>query len=149
MKILAALAATISISACSEFNADVKAGKVAPPGSYLHSCKEIKFDGRHLDAHCWQKDGTGPVGASLDTLGCMDLIRNMDGVLTCSKGDAPPPTGSYYQSCRSIEVSSGAMMLDCDKGGKFGGKANWNHNARIDIPCTGDLANINGTVICK
>lgn len=118
--------------------------RVPPAGSYEKTCRKVTFDGTTLRATCiTQDEHIAP--ALLDVTGCRDDIRNMDGELTCSKGDSDPPKGSYYASCRSILVEGSAMLLTCQAG-----SGKWIHTSRFDFSsCRTDIANIDGQVICR
>jgi len=75
-------------------------GGTTPPGSYQQSCRDIYVNGTTLYATCKTRDGgwsSTPTSLS-NTNQCIGGVLNIDGVLRCSMGEAPP-NGSYMRSC--------------------------------------------------
>ncbi|MFG1477397.1 CVNH domain-containing protein [Xanthobacter sp. V4C-4] len=136
-------------------------GNVAPPGSYLSSCRDIVFDSQTLRALCLNRLGTW-LPATLHVGSCRGRdISNEDGSLRCDGsssgnrgggssggwgGGEPLPPGSYIATCQDITFSGGAIRARCqDRGGFF----------RTSVPlyvsqCQrgADIYNDNGSLRC-
>jgi hypothetical protein len=73
------LAAAIVLGAVTLAHAQV------PPGSYLQSCSNVRFDGRQLSAVCADRYGRR-VPTSLMVGNCGSAISNVNGQLACEYG---------------------------------------------------------------
>jgi hypothetical protein len=84
-------------------------------GSYKSSCRGSAMDNTVLRSSC--KEINGPyVASQLDVTGCRGDIANVNGALTCPKGDSDPPAGSYIRSCRDIVTRAGTLSAKCATG---------------------------------
>jgi len=118
-----------------------------PEGSYRQTCKDLELKGDLLTAQCLtRKEKYEP--ARLVIYGCLDDIANMDGQLSCSKGNRLPPSGSYKLTCRHIEMGTIVnvpMTAQCLA--RDGDWKRTNHSAVCENGR--DLANINGQLSCQ
>jgi hypothetical protein len=111
------------------FNADgtleCNRGGFPPSGSYQNSCRLFYVIGPSLFAQCKNDSnifvGPGDRGTSLPSSSqpasfgqCLGDILNFDGELHCST--APPPGGSYLQSCSEVWFDSGVLHAHCRRG---------------------------------
>lgn len=120
-----------------------------PNGSYLLTCSEVKWGERvsptFLAAKCIKIDES-QIYTGLDVAGCNGDIANMDGELSCPKGDTPPPPGSYLMTSRHIVTKSGAIAsAQCLRiDGRWQVSSHSGHCGYGQ-----DLANLNGTLTCN
>lgn len=84
-----------------------------PAGSYRQSCDQCQVSGGDLTALCKSMRGAQVTSTLFGFSTCHSGIENLDGYLTCSKGDAQPPAGSYRASCRNVNVEKGSLYADC------------------------------------
>ena len=115
-----------------------------PRGSYQRSCRNITWDCKTLSAICASRSG----GTQQSTLSapelCIGDIANMDGVLRCSKGSAPPG-GSYTQSCRDIRVENGLLSAQCRHS-----NGQWTNSPPLAFGnCRNGIDNMEGTLRCR
>ena len=73
------------------------AAQVPPPGSYLHSCRDVRLQGRTLVALCRRGDGRWRPAALPEAGRCIGDIRNVDGTLRCNGNGLPPPHNRYRE----------------------------------------------------
>ena len=105
--LLAALTMQTLVSA-----ADCGAAANVPAGSYRQSCTACSVGGGNLTAFCKTTRNQDRQSTLFNFPACRSGIENMDGFLTCSKG-APPPNGTYKESCRNINVENNALYATC------------------------------------
>ncbi|WP_392530160.1 CVNH domain-containing protein [Nostoc sp. C117] len=133
-----------------------------PPGSYQRSCWNIQAIGNTngditLYATCSNGNGEA-VNSQLrhyDT--CKEDISNIDGYLTCARGNFAPPPGSYRETCRDLYVKEltpirfrlSAICQSID-GGWHPTAIEYTHDYRNrqvwSWTCETDLSNINGVL---
>jgi hypothetical protein len=75
---------------------------------------------------------------------CRSALSNQDGVLSCAKGDADPPAGSYRQTCREISFSNGVLSAACRTR-----QGHWTRSELNHKDCAGDVANDDGSLKCS
>ncbi|MFM9863299.1 MAG: CVNH domain-containing protein [Micropepsaceae bacterium] len=133
-----------------------------PQGSYQNSCDNESIYGDTLRARCETEDGDF-TNSRLDNFDdCVGDISNIDGRLTCTRGDDDPgddgpgdgrdddrgdriPRGSYQQTCQNERVESGDLVADCaDRNGRLRHSELANHRF-----CRGDIRNDNGVLSCR
>jgi hypothetical protein len=116
-----------------------------PQGTYKQSCSNCSVSGSNLTAKC------NPIKATYNQFystlnnyeACRSGIDNFDGNLTCDKGDAPAPAGSYRDSCRDINVEKGSLYAKCRTVG-----GDWKEAAVKLNTCNQSVYNTNGTLGC-
>jgi hypothetical protein len=119
-------------------------GGTPPAGSYSKSCRDTWVSGSTLHSSC--KDWGG--GWRATTLNefkfCRTTVSNMDGYLTCVRGYANPPAGSFYKSCRNINFDSTGLAADCKT---FSGS--WLHTSIMLVEnCRSAVSNMDGHLTC-
>ena len=121
-----------------------------PPGTYLQSCGGVSSIGSMVTAkQCQNRAGSYLYNQSFNFAGCQDDIRNIDGNITCSKGDRPPPRGSYLATCVQVAVKSDVLYAKCKPASGIDNTSNW-QNTSINHyrSCGGDIVNQNGSLRC-
>jgi hypothetical protein len=88
-------------------------GNMPFSGSYMQTCRFIYVIGTTLIADCKEDSGRWHGAVQLpNMLSCLNgSIINVSGVLQCSS--APPPGGSYKQSCDDIWYFDGVLHARC------------------------------------
>lgn len=119
-----------------------------PPGSYRYTCDGFNWIpnqiGKHLTARCIKRN-EDRMYTALDLTGCRDDISNMDGTLSCSKGDSDPPKGSYRATTRLIVMANGRIS----SAESLAGNGQWVRSSHPGFCGYGqDLANVDGTLTC-
>ena len=116
----------------------------APPGSYQQSCSDVQvLSGNTLFAICTMRSGFPSPTWLADYVTCVGDISNYDGHLECSRG-APPPGGSYTQSCRDLFMSGTTLSASCQTE-----SGAWTETQLHGTDqCVGDIANYNGVLEC-
>jgi CVNH domain len=113
-----------------------------PRGSYQRSCQSIGWDCKTLTASCKSRQGSN-VQSSL-TPPCIGDIANMNGVLRCSTGTAPP-SGPYTNSCRDIWMGGGLLNAECRHS-----NGQWTTSPPLRVAsCRNGIDNIEGTLKCR
>lgn len=87
-----------------------------PAGSYRQSCSTCAVSGTNLTASCKRiaNNYNAYISSTLFNYpSCRSGIENIDGYLTCAKGDAPLPGGTYASSCRNLNVEKGTLYATC------------------------------------
>jgi len=127
------------------FNTSASAQGNLPSGSYKESCKDIqKMPGNVLWAMCEKRDGTYQK-STLQLSECEGDISNNNGQLNCKKKPGKrPPSGSYQNSCKDIQVEGKQLKAKCQKQ-----NGSWNNTKLNYKNCTGDIRNDNGELSCK
>ena len=115
-----------------------------PKGSYQQSCNNVSAQGSTLSASCKNRGGGWQQTTLSDYRQCIGDISNMNGSLQCSKG-APPPGGSYKQSCQDIFMAGSTLKASCkNRGGQ------WVATSLDGVnQCVGDIANLDGALRCS
>jgi hypothetical protein len=115
-----------------------------PRGSYQQSCQRVTWDCKRLSAVCRNRQGANVQTSLGGTESCIGDIANMNGILRCSTGMAPPG-GSYKQSCRDIFVGSGLLHAECRQS-----NGTWSQSRALPFgQCRNGIDNINGTLTCR
>jgi hypothetical protein len=115
-----------------------------PAGTYSKSCSRIRIENGTLFGEC-RKIGGGTRSASLKVEDCIVGIDipNVDGYLSCDKGDQPAPGGSYRKTCRDLSMNQGVLSAQC---------LNYSREfkaASLDIRnCQEPVENNNGQLTC-
>lgn len=113
-----------------------------PGGSYLKTCQSITQIQSTVKAKC--DNGHGSLRAtSIDLERCQPGVGldNIYGTLTCH---SRLPPGSYKQSCGGAVVMDGILRASClTRSGAASGT-----RIRLDSCPRGDIANINGQLLC-
>ncbi|MBD2303176.1 hypothetical protein [Nostoc sp. FACHB-190] len=128
-----------------------------PSGSYQATCTQVQVvvssaNSSHLQGYCKDRRGYPQIAVLENFDKCRGDIYNLDGFLTCVKGDSDAPSGSYRQSCYDIEVQGNLLYATCKtSSGNPGrnGRGKWIdttlNNFRL---CSKDIANTNGFLRC-
>ena len=113
-----------------------------PDGSYLKTCQNISQTQSTVLARC--ENGRGflrAISINLDRCQPGVGLDNIYGVLTCH---SRLPSGSYRQSCSDAVVMDGFLRASClTRSGQVNGS-----QIRLDACSRGDIANINGQLLC-
>ena len=113
-----------------------------PVGSYRDSCVECEIDGPDgaLSCQCADVEGV-PITSTVDCGGSVDVL-NCNGELSCGECQLPP--GSYQDSCENCWARSDRLTCgSCERAdGTPGGTVG------LELPCTGDVTNCDGTLRC-
>jgi hypothetical protein len=135
----------VLICATRSFSASDCSGGALPPGTYKQSCNSCSVSGSNLTAQCNQIKGTyNQFYNTLNNYGaCRSTIENFDGYLTCEKGDAPAPAGSYKNSCRDIDVEKGQLYAKCRNAA-----GDWKEASVKITTCNQSVYNSDGALGC-
>jgi hypothetical protein len=86
-----------------------------PGGTYSKSCGRVRIENGSLVGEC-RKIGGGERSAVLqDFKSCWqgtDIV-NVDGFISCEKGDRPAPGGSFHSTCRDLVMNQGVLSAQC------------------------------------
>ena len=141
MKITSALSLPGLLTAAAIFAFSSPALAV-PGGSYLKTCQNITQVASTVKARC--DNGHGSLRTtSIDMDRCQPGVGldNSYGNLTCR---SRLPAGSYRQSCGGAVVMDGYLSASCyTRNGAAHGT-----RIRLDTCTRGDIANINGQLLC-
>jgi CVNH domain len=102
------------------------------------------MQGDTLFSSCKDRNGNFQDTQLANVTQCVGDIFNDNGTLQCNRG-APPPNGSYRQSCENSHMQGGTLLSTCrDRGGAL-------HQTQLaDVNhCVGDIFNDNGTLQCS
>ncbi len=113
-----------------------------PAGSYRQSCTNCSVSGGNLTAWCKTIRSQDQPSTLYNFPACRSGIENMDGFLTCSKGD-PPPNGSYKDSCRNINVEKNTLYASCRNV-----NGDWKETDLHLGYCNYEIYNTNGVLAC-
>jgi hypothetical protein len=110
-----------------------------PSGSFSQTCRRISATGNDLLAVCEKANGQF-VHSELDGFDqCVGDIGNKDGALTCLK--AP---GSFNQTCSQVMFQNDVLSALCLSANNISTQTLLAGTSQ----CTGDIANINGSLSC-
>lgn len=85
-------------------------GDKVPAGTYHTTCCGNTRHGDLLSAACQTRDGNWNRSTFDLAAACRTDVYNLDGFLTCMRGDFDPPGGSYIQTCRDIIAKKGGTL---------------------------------------
>lgn len=121
----------------------VNAQSRLPRGSYEQTCRDSYVSGNTLYSIC--KDFRGNDYRYTQVVNfqeCRGDIYNVDGYVTCARGTADAPRGTYLQTCRDIEVRGNFLFATCKTA-----TPQWRNTSLQDFAGRrGDIANINGVL---
>ncbi len=121
---------------------------VPPQGSYQRTCRFAYVVDNVLKAECKTRDGQW-ISTFLPLSDCQDPVRNFNGTLTCFRGDAPPPPGSYPATCTNLAVHKNILSGVCDPIQKGGGVTWGPVTSTLNLSkCVGVVSNISGFLTC-
>jgi CVNH domain len=138
-----------SVSTCTSRVANIHGhltcaqGGKPPAGTYSRSCWDVVVNGSSLAATCRAINGSSRSSTLSLTEPCRGAVRDVDGYLTCNRGSADPPPGSYLKTCIDIKVDGNALQARCED---TTGTPVATH-LDDDRGCTA-IANHNGTLSC-
>ena len=138
----AALFAALIVQA-PVFAADCGASANVPAGSYRQSCTACSVSGESLTAWCKSIRNQDRQSTLYNFHACRSGIENMDGFLTCNKGDSPPG-GSYKGSCRNINVERNTLYASCRNV-----NGDWKEANLALGHCNYEIYNTNGALACS
>ena len=120
-------------------------GRGQPTESFRQSCQVIRESRYNIEAYCGAIDGR-QVYSNFDRSYCTGDIANIDGYLECRGGynQAFLPSGSYLNSCTSCSADSRSLECQCR-----GIRGNFKFSLLNYRQCYGDIANIDGTLMCS
>ena len=117
--------------------------------SFLRTCTSVKVDQRMLYARCQTISGTWQHTRLYRWESCMGDIANIDGELQCQREPERAsywsvPAGSYRSTCEDVQTYGSDLSATCQRrDGRWVSTTLPNY-----LRCTGDLANIDGTLRC-
>jgi hypothetical protein len=115
-----------------------------PAGSFSQTCINLVLSGATLTGDCVNLNGVF-TKSTLEVADCRSGVSNIDGVLSCEKGTAAAPKGSYKETCRNIVVSGSLVKAQCrQRNGSY-------TDAEIDFATCGTVAirNVDGKLACS
>jgi len=116
-----------------------------PLGSYEQTCGGSYVSGNTLYSACSSKSSSTRYAQLVSYQECRGDIANLDGFLTCPKGDADAPDGSYLYSCRDLVVRRNNLYATCQT--NIGSWVNTNPTNLANFGSyRGDIVNIDGTL---
>ena len=125
------------------------AWEVFEQDSFLRSCESVQVERGMLRARCQTVSGAWQSTLLQGWESCSGDIANIDGQLQCRREPErvslwSVPSGSYLRTCEDVEVHGTYLSATCQR---MDGR--WVSAALSHYPrCSGDLANINGTLRC-
>jgi hypothetical protein len=114
-----------------------------PPGSYVETCRGIRFDDNTLTAKCQTMNGRWVRTTLRDRQQCVGGIVNDDGQLQCGRRTFAAH-GSFLQTCAPVYVRGDFLRARCQT---VNGGWVWSSLNDFD-DCHGDIANQNGQLRC-
>jgi hypothetical protein len=123
--------------------ADCGDGANVPAGSYRQSCTNCVAAGGSLTASCKKINSQYNNSTLYSYQSCRSGVSNMDGYLTCDKGDSAPPGGSYKASCRSLNVEKGTLYATCRNV-----RGDWKEASLTLGACNYEIYNADGALAC-
>lgn len=118
-------------------------GANVPAGSYRQSCDRCVASGGTLTASCKKMNGLPNDTTLYKFESCRSGIENMDGYLTCARGDAALPNGSYKASCRNLNVEKNTLYATCRNV-----NGDWKEASLPLGYCNYQIYNTDGTLAC-
>ena len=143
MSLSAALLTTLFMPASSAA-ASCGDGPNVPAGSYRQSCNSCIASGGNLTASCKKINGAFNSTVLYKFQACRSGIENMDGYLTCARGDSPLPNGSYKASCRNLTVQQTTLYATCRNV-----NGDWREASLPLAYCNYEIYNANGVLVCS
>jgi hypothetical protein len=119
-------------------------GANLPAGSYRQSCNSCVASGGTLTASCKKINGLINNTTLYKFQACRSGIENMDGYLTCTRGDSPLPNGSYKASCRNLNVQQSTLYATCRNV-----NGAWKEASLPLAYCNYQIYNANGVLACS
>ena len=123
--------------------ADCGADANVPAGSYRQSCVSCAVSGGDLTASCKKINSQYNNSTLYRYQSCRSGIENMDGYLTCSKGDSALPNGTYKASCRNLNVEKNTLYASCRNV-----NGDWKEASLPLGNCNYEIYNTNGVLAC-
>lgn len=118
-------------------------GANVPAGSYRQSCTNCLASGGTLTATC-KKINNQYVNSTLYSYqACRSGIENLDGHLSCNRGDSAPPNGSYKASCYNLNVEKNNLYATCRNV-----NGDWKEASLPLGYCNYEIYNIDGVLAC-
>jgi hypothetical protein len=115
-----------------------------PAGSYRQSCNTCATSNGNLMASCKKMNNQLNDSTLYNYKACRSGIENMDGYLTCNKGDSEPPKGSYKASCRNVNVEKNTLYASCRNV-----NGDWKEASLPLGYCNYEIYNTNGVLACS
>jgi len=143
--IFGAIVLALSLTPSATAQGSCTAGNL-PAGSYRQTCTLCNVTGGNLTASCRKIKATYNSDVTSTLYGfaaCRSGIENLDGFLTCAKGDAPLPAGSYGGSCRDLNVEKNMLYATCRNV-----NGDWKPTNLSLNHCNYQIYNIDGTLAC-
>jgi CVNH domain len=114
-----------------------------PTGSYQATCSDVRMSHGALTATCLTMNQQPRRSSLASIASCVGDIANIDGQLMCNRRRIP--AGSYRQTCTGATMNGDTLSASCRT---IDGR--W-VNTRLGAvrECTGDLANLDGTLSCS
>jgi hypothetical protein len=84
--------------------------------SFHNTCRNVFwiFDPRTVSAECKTIPGSFREKTTLkDVTSCRGDMKNVDGFVTCNKGSADPPDGSYQITCHDVVLTGSKLAAVC------------------------------------
>ncbi|MBC7924853.1 MAG: CVNH domain-containing protein [Bryobacteraceae bacterium] len=123
--------------------ADCGAAVNLPAGSYRQSCDNCVASGGDLTAVCKKMNSQYNTSTVFQYKTCRSGIENLDGYLTCSKGDGALPGGSYKASCRNLNVEKNTLYATCRNV-----RGSWKEASLPLGYCNYEIYNTDGALAC-
>jgi CVNH domain len=142
MPLSAALLTTV-LMPTSSAAASCGDGANVPAGSYRQSCTSCVASGGDLTASCKKMNGQPNNTTLYKFQSCRSGIENMDGYLTCARGDGALPNGSYKASCRNLNVEKNTLYATCRNV-----NGEWKEASLPLGYCNYEIYNTNGALAC-
>jgi hypothetical protein len=143
MSLAAALLTTVLMPASSAAANSCGDNASVPAGSYRQSCDSCVASGGTLTASCKKMNGLPNNSTLYKFEACRSGIENMDGYLTCAKGDSALPNGSYKASCRNLNVEKNTLYATCRNV-----NGDWKEASLGLGYCNYEIYNTNGVLAC-
>jgi hypothetical protein len=117
-----------------------------PRGTYEQTCVNSYVSGNVLYSLCKNRSGYYNQQTQIVNFReCRGDIYNIDGFVTCTKGTAEEPRGSYRETCRDIVIRNNFMYATCKtKSGRWISTSLQNFAG-----WRGDIVNIDGTLALR
>jgi hypothetical protein len=145
-----AFASVLACLALGHAVAQTSAGSRVPDGTYLTTCKNVRFSDNVLEAACMTERGHSVVSRLLlSNCARGSDIANRNGFLYCWAGAHPEggaiPRGTYATSCDEIRVDGNTLRAQCkSRTGRV-------VSATLDLklcPTGAEIINNDGQLLC-